>query len=234
MNMSIQPEPSVTAVIVAAGSGRRMGGVAKPFLTLCGRPVLAYVLDAFAQCPLVAEMVVVTRPGEIAEAEKIGREYEKFAGAVPGGSTRQLSVRAGLERASGDYLAIHDGARPLVPPACIERVICAAYGCGAAAAAVKVKDTIKVTDDWGYVMQTPERARLWAVQTPQVFEKELLLRAFAAAETVGADYTDDCQLVEAIGGKVRLVEGDYANLKITTPEDMDAAAALLRKRETQV
>lgn len=233
MNMSTQAEPSVTAVIVAAGNGRRMGGAAKPFLPLCGRPVLAYVLDAFAHCPLVTEIVVVTRPNEMAEAGKIGRAYKKFAGVVPGGSTRQLSVRAGLERASGDYLAIHDGARPLVSLACIERAIRAAFVCGAAAAAVKVKDTIKVTDDWGYVMQTPERARLWAVQTPQVFKKALLLRAFAAAEAVGADYTDDCQLVEAIGGRVRLVEGDYANLKITTPEDMDAAAALLRKKGTQ-
>ncbi|MFT8888194.1 MAG: 2-C-methyl-D-erythritol 4-phosphate cytidylyltransferase [Ethanoligenens sp.] len=226
-----QAEQTVTAIIVAAGNGRRMGGIAKPFLPLCGRPVLMYALEAFTQCPLITEIVLVTRPNEMAEAERIAEGCEKMVGTVAGGSTRQLSVRAGMALASGAYLAIHDGARPLVTPACIERAVRAAFDCGASAAAVKVKDTVKVTDDWGYVMQTPERARLWAVQTPQVFRTSLLARAFDAAETAGADYTDDCQLVEAIGGKVRLVEGDYANLKITTPEDMDAATALLRKRK---
>lgn len=228
--MDKSSESSVTAVIVAAGNGRRMGGVAKTFLPLCGRPVLDYVLDAFEQCALITEIVVVTRSNELAQVEKIARVYGKFVGAVVGGSTRQQSVRAGMELASGTYLAVHDGARPLISVPCIERVIHAAFDCGAAAAAVKVKDTIKLTDDWGYVMQTPERSRLWAVQTPQVFETALLLRAFRSAESTGADYTDDCQLVEAIGGKVRLVEGDYTNLKITTPDDMEAAKALLQRR----
>lgn len=223
-------ESSVTAVIVAAGNGRRMGGVAKTLLPLCGRPILDYALDAFEQCALITEIVVVTRPNELAQVEKIARAYGKFVGAVVGGSTRQQSVRAGMELASGTYLAVHDGARPLISVPCVERVIHAAFDCGAAAAAVKVKDTIKLTDDWGYVMQTPERSRLWAVQTPQVFETALLLRAFRSAESTGADYTDDCQLVEAIGGKVRLVEGDYTNLKITTPDDMEAAKALLQRR----
>lgn len=223
-------EPSVTAIIVAAGSGRRMGGVAKPLLTLCGRPVLDYVLNAFEQCALVTESIVVTKPNMMAQVEQIASAYGKYAGMVAGGSTRQQSVQAGMEGASGAYFAIHDGARPLISVPCIERVIHAAFACGAAAAAVKVKDTIKLTDDWGYVVQTPERARLWAVQTPQVFEAALLARAFKEAKSTGADYTDDCQLVEAIGGKVRLVEGNYANLKITTPDDMETAAALLQKR----
>lgn len=224
-------EPTVTAVIVAAGSGRRMGGVAKPFLDLCGRPVLDYSLRAFEECALITEIVIVTRPEKSAEAERIARPYRKFSGVTIGGSTRQQSVYRGVELASGAYLAIHDGARPLVTSACIERVVRAAFVCGGATAAVKVKDTIKLTDDWGYVIQTPERSRLWAVQTPQVFQKEQMMDAFKAAESVGADYTDDCQLVEAIGGKVRMVEGDYANLKLTTPEDMDTARALLQKRE---
>lgn len=228
--MSKHSEPSVTAIVVAAGSGRRMGGVAKPLLELCGRPVLDYVLDAFEQCAVVTESIVVTKPNMMAQVEQIASAYGKFAGAVAGGSTRQQSVRAGMDLASGSYLAIHDGARPLVSIACIERVVRAAFDCAAAAAAVKVKDTIKLVDDWGYVVQTPERARLWAVQTPQVFETALLARAFKEAESLGTDYTDDCQLVEAIGGKVRLVEGDYANLKITTPDDMETAAALLQKR----
>lgn len=228
--MSERSEPSVTAIVVAAGNGRRMGGVVKPLLTLCGRPVLDYVLDAWEQCALVTEIVVVTRPSEMAPVERIAGAYGKFAGVAVGGLTRQQSVRAGMKLASGAYLAIHDGARPLISVPCIERVIHAAFDCGAAAAAVKVKDTIKLTDDWGYVVQTPERARLWAVQTPQVFEAALLTCAFQEAESIGADYTDDCQLVEAIGGKVRLVEGDYANLKITTPDDMETAAALLQKR----
>lgn len=221
----------VTAVIVAAGSGTRMGGVSKPFLRLEGRPLLAWVLDAFGQCALVDEILLVVREAELERAQSLAAGRPKFAGALPGGQTRQFSVRAGVRAAAGEYVAVHDGARPLVSPACIEKTVRAAFACGAAAAAVHVKDTIKVADADGNVQSTPERASLWAVQTPQVFEKALLLRAFAAAEAAGADYTDDCQLIEAAGGTVRLVEGDYSNLKITTPEDMDVARALLRAGE---
>lgn len=219
----------VTAVIVAAGSGTRMGGVSKPFLSLEGRPLLAWVLDAFEQCALVDEILLVVREAELERAQSLASGRPKFAGALPGGQTRQLSVRAGVRAAAGEYVAVHDGARPLVSPACIEKTVRAAFACGAAAAAVHVKDTIKVADADGNVQSTPERASLWAVQTPQVFEKALLLRAFTAA--AGVDYTDDCQLIEAAGGTVRLVEGNYSNLKITTPEDMDVARALLHARE---
>ena len=223
--------PTVTAVVVAAGSGRRMGGVAKPFLPLAGRPLLAWVLAAFAQCALVRDIVVVTRQGEHTQARAIADACGKTVRVVPGGETRQRSVRAGVDAAAGDYVAVHDGARPLVTPRVIEDVLHAAFLCRAAAAAVHVKDTIKIAGADGMVQSTPNRETLWAVQTPQVFETALLRRAFALADETGSEYTDDCQLVEAAGGRVRLVEADYRNIKITTPEDMDAALAFLRAKE---
>ncbi len=227
-------EQTVTAVIVAAGSGRRMGGAAKPFLPLGGRPVLSWVLEAFRQCPQVAEIVIVTRPEEEEKALRIAKDCGVKVRVCAGGATRQLSVRAGAKDAAGGYLAIHDGARPLVTPACIARVFEAAFACGAAAAAVPVKDTIKEVDHEGFVVRTPERARLFAVQTPQVFEKNLLADAFEAAEAAGRDYSDDCQLIEAVGGKVRLVPGDDSNLKITVPGDLAVAEALMRKRGERI
>lgn len=223
--------PTVSAVIVAAGSGRRMGGAAKPFLPLAGRPVLAWVLTAFEQCAPVGDIVLVTRGSEKAQAQAIAAACAKPVRVVAGGATRQLSVCAGVKAAGGAFVAVHDGARPLVTPRVIEDVVRAAFACRAAAAAVHVKDTIKIAGADGLVQSTPARETLWAVQTPQVFEKALLLRAFDAAEADGKDYTDDCQLIEAAGGRVRLVEADYRNIKITTPEDMDVARAFLRAKE---
>ncbi len=222
--------PDVTAIIVAAGEGRRMGGVSKPLLPLHGRKVIEWVLDAFEQCVLITQIVVVTRSKDLDDICALKKKYPKFSTAVLGGKTRQLSVTAGVQAAQGQCLAIHDGARPLITPDTIERVLKAAFSVGAAAAAVPVKDTIKIVDESGLVKQTPLRQTLWAVQTPQVFQKALFLKAMQAAVQDHRDYTDDCQLIEAIGEPVQLVEGAYANLKITTPEDLAQAESLLLER----
>ncbi len=221
--------PSVTAVIVAAGSSTRMGTL-KQFIPLNGRPLIAHTLAAFEQCAAIDTIVVVaqeehhTRLREIAETCGI----TKFSAIVCGGSTRQQSVRNGVNACRTDYVAIHDGARPLVTPAIIERVIQGAVQYGAATAAVRTKDTVKIADENGVVIETPDRAALWNVQTPQIFEKALYERAWQHATAQDLDVTDDCQLVEAIGGPVKLVEGSYTNIKVTTPEDVPFAEELLR------
>lgn len=224
--------PLVTALIVAAGRGTRMGGqVNKQFLPLCGMPVLARTIDAFEQSELVGEVVVVAGHGEMPEAAALVREYafQKVVRIVAGGETRQQSAAAGLEAANPAtaYFAVHDGARPLITPQQIDDVVRAAFETGAASAAAPVKDTIKVTDMDGVVLQTPDRASLWAVQTPQVFEASLYRTALQAAQKRGDDYTDDCQLAEKAGRRVRLVNCGYRNIKITTREDLLFAQALL-------
>ena len=226
--------PRTAAVIVAAGGSTRMG-MPKQRIPLCGIPVLARTLRAFEDAGLVDEVVVVARRKDMADFAALCREWgiHKAVWVLPGGETRQESVARGVAAvgAGADYLAIHDGARPLIRPAVIDRVIAAAYEEGAAAAGVRVKDTVKTADSRGFITGTPDRRFLWNVQTPQVFERRLYLRALEAAQAEGLDFTDDCQLAEHIGCPVRLVEADYDNLKITTPEDVAIAESLLRSRE---
>ncbi len=151
---------------------------------------------------------------------------------VPGGATRQQSAAAGFARISSraDYVAVHDGARPLIRPERIEEIVRAAEKTGAAAA-VPVKDTIKAVDEERRVLSTPDRRFLWSVQTPQVFSCVLYRRAMEQAMREGRDYTDDCQLLERTGVPVQLVPGDYDNIKITTPEDLRVAEEWLSRRE---
>lgn len=221
--------PSVTAVIVAAGSSTRMG-TPKQFIPLGGRPLIAHTLAAFEQCTAIGEIVVVAQEDHHARLREIAETYgiTKLSAIVYGGSTRQQSVRRGVDVCHADYVAIHDGARPLVTPAIIERVIQGAVQYGAATAAVHTKDTVKIADENGMVIETPDRTALWNVQTPQIFEKALYERAFEYAAAQGLDLTDDCQLIEAIGEPVKLVEGSNTNIKITTPEDVPFAEELLR------
>lgn len=221
--------PSVTAVIVAAGSSTRMG-TPKQFIPLNGRPLIAHTLAAFEQCAAIGEIVVVAQEENHARLREIAETYGivKLSAIVCGGSTRQQSVRNGVNACHADYVAIHDGARPLVTPAIIERVIQGAVQYGAAAAAVRAKDTVKIADENGVVIETPDRTALWNVQTPQIFEKSLYERAWQHAAAQGLDLTDDCQLVEALGKPVKLVEGSYTNIKVTTPEDVPFAEELLR------
>ena len=220
---------TVGAVIAAAGSSSRMGGRDKLAEPLDGIPVILRTLAAVEAVPEIREIVVVTREDRVEEHRRLLGQCSRLRAVVPGGSTRQESVRNGVRALSPDctLAAIHDGARPLVTPEVFARCIEAARSCGAATAAVPVKDTIKLADEAGRVLDTPDRSRLWAVQTPQIFDRERYLRAAEEAERRGLSCTDDCQLFEAMGWEVQLVMGDYRNLKLTTPEDFLAAGAYL-------
>ena len=220
---------AVGAVIAAAGSSSRMGGRDKLAELLDGIPVILRTLAAVEAVPEIREIVVVTREDRVEEYRRLLGQCSRLRAVVPGGSTRQESVRNGVRALSPDctLAAIHDGARPLVTPEVFARCIEAARSCGAATAAVPEQDTIKLADEAGRVLDTPDRSRLWAVQTPQIFDRERYLRAAEEAERRGLSCTDDCQLFEAMGWEVQLVMGDYRNLKLTTPEDFLAAGAYL-------
>jgi 2-C-methyl-D-erythritol 4-phosphate cytidylyltransferase len=219
---------TAAAIVVAAGESRRMGRD-KLTIKLAGRPLLAHTLDAFQACDLVDEVVVVLSTANAAEVLPVLRGYPKVARTAMGGERRQDSVRAGLNAlAPREFIVVHDGARPLVTPRMIVDGVEAARETGAAAAAVIVVDTLKQTDGHALVVRTVVREGLWAVQTPQVFRFDLLRRAHNAA--IG-DVTDDCALVEQIGGTVKLYPGSRSNIKVTTPEDVEIADALLRARK---
>ena len=218
-----------SAVVVAAGSSTRMG-TDKLMLTLGGIPVIVRTLKAVEAAPSVGEIILVTREDMMVPLSQLCQEYAltKVTKVIRGGKTRTESVRLGTLEASRDaqVIAIHDGARPLVTTEVIENAIAQALESGAAAPAVPVKDTIKVARK-GVVESTPDRANLFAVQTPQAFEASLIRAALQKALDDGAELTDDCSAVERLGMKVVLTEGDVRNLKLTTPEDILTAEALL-------
>lgn len=220
---------TAAAVIVAAGGATRMGGINKQFLCLCGIPVLARSLLAFQNHPRISQIVAVCRQEDRADVQKLVCQYEisKLTDITAGGKSRAESVQHGLELCRQELAAVHDGARPLVSAPVIARVLDAAELYGAAACAVPVKDTVKQADQGGKILATPDRSRLRLVQTPQAFDLRLYRQA---AEELGDDaitgLTDDCAVLEAAGHDVYLVEGDYRNIKITTPEDMAVAEAL--------
>ena len=211
-------------------------GQDKLLLPLGEQPVLLHTLRALELCPYITEIVVVTREELIVPIGQLCRDaaLEKVRKVIVGGATRSHSVLAGLGELSQDaeLAAIHDGARPLVSQAVLEAVIRRASECGAAAPAVPVKDTVKRARD-GLVTATLDRAELRAVQTPQVFQVDLIKTALQKALEDGAELTDDCAAVERLGIGVALTEGDYCNLKLTTPEDLAVAEALLAWREEQ-
>jgi len=210
-----------------------MGGVNKILLPLGDRKVIGVTMQAFQACDSVSEIVIVAREDDIpaiqAEAEAAG--ITKLAACTTGGATRQESVINGIKKISKEtqLVAVHDGARPLVKPEHIEKVIKDASVFGGATLGVPVKDTIK-TVDGGLIIDTPPRSSLYITQTPQIFKRDLCFEGIDFALEHGLDFTDDCQLVEAIGGKVAMTVGDYTNIKITTPEDIDIAGVLLRQR----
>lgn len=226
--------PFCSAIVAAAGSSRRMEGENKLMLPLDGIPVLARTLLALDGASLVDEMVVAVREEDLLPTGDLCKLYgiTKPVKIVRGGGSRLESVlAASLEcREDAAFLAVHDGARPLADPELIDRVIALAHRTNAAAPAVPVKDTVKLVRD-GRVESTPDRSLLRAVQTPQVFDAQLLRAALQSAHTLGADITDDCMAVENLGKEVYITEGSYENIKITTPEDMLLAAELLRRRE---
>ncbi len=222
----------VSVIFPAAGAGRRMKADRnKVLLELSGVPILLRTLRRFSAVPAVAELIVVVAKDEIAFVEGM---LEKAQGLKPwcvvqGGAERQYSIANGMAHlaADADIVLVHDAARPLVSLAAIEAVIFAAREKGAAIAAVRAKNTIKVVGEDGRVEATPARASLWEVQTPQGFRREILQRAYEKAAQDGFLGTDDASLVERIGEAVFVVESDYGNLKITTPEDLWLAEALL-------
>lgn len=224
--------PTCTAVVPAAGSSQRMGED-KILLPLGDVPVLLWTLRALEGCPYIAEIIVVTREDLIVPVGQLCMEagLGKVRKVVVGGETRSHSVLAGIRESDpkSELILIHDGARPLVTEEILEEAILKAAQCGAAAPAVPVKDTIKRAVD-GVVEETPDRATLYAVQTPQVFEHGLILGALEKAVADGVQLTDDCAAVERLGMKVALTEGSYENIKLTTPSDLAVAMTILEGR----
>lgn len=227
--------PGCAALVVAAGSSQRMGGVNKLFQPLDGVPVLVRTLTALERARRVDEVIVAAREEDLLEISRLCREYgiSKCVRVVRGGETRVHSALQAALAASPDmeFLAVQDGARPLATPELIDQVIAAAVRCGAAAPAVAVKDTVKAVREDGGVTETLDRGRLRAVQTPQVFDAGLLKAALQSALERGSPVTDDASAVEEMGKVVFLVEGDEENLKITTPMDLILAEAIVKARE---
>lgn len=226
----------VAVVVVAAGRGTRMGiDQNKVFLDLAGVPVLARTIRAFSASGFVERFIAVV--GE-QEKDRATALLSTFCPGLPvkvvaGGADRQASVYQGLLALQGDeaIVLVHDGARPFVPTACIAACVNVAREVGAACVGMPVKDTIKRVDTSGYVVETPDRERLWQVQTPQGFFADVLLRAHEHALAEGFRGTDDASLVERLGFRVRMVAGTYANIKLTTAEDLAFAEALLGKEQ---
>lgn len=219
-----------SAIIVAAGASQRMGGIDKVFTPLAGKPVLAWVIEVFQSCGLIDEIVLVLARENVSRGRQMVLQsgWNKVTNVCPGGPRRQDSVREGMAHLGPcDIVAIHDGARPCLTPDLIERGIAGAAVYGAAIAAVPAPDTIKKVNADGEVVETLERNDLWVIQTPQVFKIELLKKAY---ENISKDVTDDAALVERLGYKVRVYMGSYQNIKITTPEDLAIAEAILLRR----
>ena len=223
---------AVCAVIVAAGSSQRMGGENKLLLELAGVPVLTHTLAAFEKCAAIRDIVLVCREQDILPYTELARAagIEKLRTVTRGGDSRTASVLAGISAAPADtvLVAVHDGARPLVSEAVIAEAVYAAAETGAAAPVVPVKDSIKRIEG-GCIAADVPRDTLAAVQTPQVFRRETLLRALNDAVRQGRPFTDDCAAVEAMGQAVAATHGSYENIKITTPEDLLIAEAFLQK-----
>ena len=228
----ILPLKNCGAVIVAAGNASRMGGIDKVMAQLGGEPMVKRTVRTFQNCDAISTIVIVTREDLILPITELCREFDKVTAVVTGGNSRQESVQRGLD-ALGNQVklaAIHDGARPLITYEVIDRTVRAAHSYGAAAPAIPVKDTIK-TVEGGLVKNTPDRSKLRAVQTPQIFDYDLLRGALKKAYEEEAEVTDDCSAVERLGMKVKLVEGDERNIKVTTPMDLKIAEMLLEEMQ---
>lgn len=226
----------VAAIIVAGGSGKRMGmSIKKQFIELDGRAILAHTIEAFNRCKVINEIIVVVGQGDIERVQEdiVNRySYHKVTQIVEGGQERQDSVYNGLMAVKEEieYVMIHDGARPFISEEIIEKALKATEEKQATVVAVPVKDTIKVIDKAYKVEDTPIRSRLWSVQTPQSFDKELLIKAYISAKERKLTVTDDSMIVEAYGSEVYVVEGEYNNIKITTQEDLVLGQAILMSK----
>ena len=226
------PLQSCGAVIVAAGSASRMGGIDKVMAPLNGEPMIVRTVRTFQNSDVIQEIVIVTRPDLIVPISDLCHDFDKVRLVVAGGATRQESVERGLGALSErtQLVAVHDGARPLISWQIIDRTVRAAHSYGAAAPAIPVKDTIKVVKG-GIIDSTPDRSTLQAVQTPQVFDLDLLKGALKKARDEDASLTDDCSAVERMGMSVKIVEGDERNIKVTTPLDLKIAELFLEEMQ---
>jgi 2-C-methyl-D-erythritol 4-phosphate cytidylyltransferase len=220
------------AIIVAAGRSQRMAGGDKLWASLTGpdgrqRPLLAYSVAAFERCAGIERIALVLTDDTLARGHDLVRDegFAKVCAIVPGGARRQDSVRAGLDALGGGaWVAVHDGARPLVTPELIERGLAAAQETGASCCALPAPDTVKEAAE-GVILRTLDRSRLWLAQTPQLFRYDLLVRAHGESHE---DATDDASMVEALGVGVKLFEGSSRNIKVTTTEDLALVQALLQ------
>lgn len=228
--MAISNETFCGAVIVAAGTASRMGGIDKVMAELKGEPMIVRTVRTFQNCEAIGEIVIVTRGDLVEKIMALCAEFSKVKAVVVGGADRPESVRNGLNALSEQVklVAVQDGARPLITPTVIERTVHAAQIHGAAAPGVLVKDTVKIVKD-DTVQETPDRATLRAIQTPQIFDLSLLQKALIKAKKENASITDDCSAVERLGIPVKIVEGDERNIKITTPMDLKIASLLLEE-----
>lgn len=228
-----QSAPICSAVVVAAGSARRMEGIDKVLAPLGELPVLVHTLEVFEDCPAVHEVIVVTREDLLLEVSRLCREYgkDKVSKVVVGGMERIHSVQAGIQEARPDatLIAIHDGARPFLTADVLDEVLAAAAATGAAVPALPITDTVK-RGEKGLAVETVDRASLFAVQTPQVFDADLIRSAIQQAVEQGENLTDDCAAVERLGMKVTLTRGSRENIKLTTPFDLVVGEAILEAR----
>ena len=227
--------PPCSMIVAAAGSSCRMGGQDKLFAPLAGVPVLTRTLRAIDRAELVSEIVVAAQEERMEAVADLcaAAALHKKVKVVKGGASRTESVLAAALECDpkAELIAIHDGARPLVRPEMIDEMIRAGWQTQAAAPSTPVTDTVKVADDDHWVASTPDRSTLYAVQTPQVFQANILKAALQAALASGEPVTDDCAAVERLGKRVWLATGDAENIKITTPVDLIIVEALLRQRE---
>lgn len=231
-----QPRPVWSVVVVAAGTASRMQGIDKILAPLGDMPILARTLKVFQNSEAVSEVIVVTREDLLVDISRMCKEFflDKVAKVVVGGAERMLSVRAGLRqvRPDAELIAIHDGARPFLTQAVLEQVLEQAARSGAAAPAIPLNDTIKRAAN-GIVEETVDRSVLWSVQTPQVFQADLIRAAVEQAVEQGVQVTDDCSIVEQLGMKVVLTPGDRENIKVTTPFDLILGQAILDLRQEE-
>ncbi len=232
---SLFSKPFVSAIIVAAGSSARMGGEDKIFMEISGVPVIARSMLAYENCEDISEIVVVTKESSVEKIKALSEEYgiKKLSEIVLGGNTRAESVKNGIYAVSenAEFVAIHDGARPLITPNDISRCAADAFNCGGAVLAIPVTDTVKYGKKNGFVEYTPAREKLFAAQTPQIFDLGIYKTAMEKAFRDLSDWTDDSRIFENDGRRVYLTPGARYNIKITSPEDIPIAEALLKARE---
>lgn len=226
----------IYAIIPAAGLGTRMGSIKKPYIVLKGEPLIAYTIKPFQMCDHIDGICIVVAKGDeelCAENLMKSHSLDKVMRIVPGGKTRQESVFLGLKSLPTDtrVVLIHDAVRPFVTEEMITKSIEAIKDCDGAVVAVPVKDTIKRVDRFSTVVETLDRSVLWQTQTPQTFKYQVIMQAHLNAQEKGIQATDDASLVEILGCyKVKVVMGSYENIKITTPDDLILANAIIESR----